>query len=140
VEAKAEAGTTVRIINPNGSVTTKVRTPDMRIGIGGGAEARRFLQLRKIWVLDPVSTAPPQQLTDDPHYRDEEPLWSADSSHVLFARMDFDGHTSLWLMESSGSNARQVCQLNVYSDSPIEEGWFGFYGYIDWRSAFDWRR
>jgi Tol biopolymer transport system component len=140
VEAKAEAGRTVRIINPNGSVTTKVRTPDMRIGIGGGEEAHRFLQLRKIWVLDPFSTAPPQQLTADPHYRDEEPLWSADSSHVLFARMDFEGHTSLWLMESSGANAQQVCQLNVYSDSPIKEGWFGFYGYIDWRSAFDWRR
>jgi hypothetical protein len=53
--------------------------------------------------------------------------------------MDYDGHASLWLMESSGARARQVCQLNVHSDSPIEEGWFGYYGYIDWRTAFDWR-
>jgi len=138
-EAKAKAGTTVRIITPDGSVRTRVRTPDMRMGIGG-EEARRFLQLRKIWVLDPVGAAPPQQLTEDPQYRDEEPLWSADSSHILFARMDYDGHRSLWLMESSGSNTEQVCQLNVYSDSRIEEGWFGFYGYIGWRTAFDWRR
>ena len=139
VEAKAEAGKILKVIRPDGSVTTKVRTPDMRIGIGGEA-AHRFLQMRKIWVLDPVGTAPPQQLTDDPHYRDEEPLWSADSRHILFARMDFEGRTSLWLMEASGANAQQVCQVNVYSDSPIKDGWFGFYGYIDWQTAFDWRR
>ena len=139
-EAKAKAGATMKIINPNGSVTTKVRTPDMRVGIGGGEEAHSFLQLRKIWVLDPVGAVPPQQLTKDPTYRDEEPLWSADWSHILFARMNYEGHASLWLMESSGSNARQVCQLNVYRHFPIEEGWFGFYGYIDWRTAFDWRR
>jgi hypothetical protein len=54
--------------------------------------------------------------------------------------MDYDDHPSLWQMESSGSNAQQVCQLNLYSDSPIEEAWFGFYGYIGWRTAFDWRR
>ena len=138
-EAKATAGTTLRIIDPNGSVTTKVRTPDMRVGIGG-EEAHRYLQLRKIWLLDPFQAAPPQQLTEDPYYRDEEPLWSADSSHILFARMDYEGHPSLWLMDSAGSNAQPVCQLKVYSDLPIEEGWFGFYGYIDWRTAFDWRQ
>lgn len=139
-EANAKAGTTMKIINPNGSVATKVRTPDMRVGITGGEEAHRFLRLRKIWVLDPVGAVSPQQLTHDPLYRDEEPLWSADSSHILFARMDYDGHASLWLMESSGARARQVCQLNVHSDSGIEQGWFGYYGYIDWRTAFDWRR
>jgi hypothetical protein len=64
----------------------------------------------------------------------------ADGSHILFARMDYAGHPSLWLMESSSSNARQVCQLNLYSDCTINEGWFGFHGYIDWRSVFDWRQ
>jgi hypothetical protein len=54
--------------------------------------------------------------------------------------MDYAGHPSLWLMESSSSNARQVCQLNLYSDCTINEGWFGFHGYIDWRSVFDWRQ
>ena len=33
-----------------------------------------------------------------PEYRDESPLWSADGSHLLFGRMDYDGHASLWLM------------------------------------------
>jgi dipeptidyl aminopeptidase/acylaminoacyl peptidase len=139
-EAKSEAGKTMRVLNPDGSVTTKVRTADMRIGIGGGEVAHRFLQLRKIWALDPVGGAPPRQLTADPRYRDEEPLWSADGSHILFARMDYDGHASLWLIESSGSGAREICRLRVYGDSPAEVGWFGFYGYIDWRTAFDWRR
>ena len=128
----------MKIVHPDGSITTEVRTPDRRVGIGGGEEAHRFLQLRKIWVLDPVGAAPPRQLTKDPHYRDEEPLWSADSSHILFARMDYQSRASLWLMESSGSNAREVCRLKTYGD-PIEEGWFGYYGYIDWRTAFDWR-
>ena len=76
------------------------------MGVGGGEEAHRFLHLRKIWVLDPAGAAPAQQLTEDPRYRDEEPLWSADSSHILFARMDCDCRTSLWLMESNGSNAQ----------------------------------
>ena len=139
-EARAEAGKPMRIINPDGSVTTKVRTADMRIGIGGGETAHRFLQLRKIWVLAPDGAAPPRQLTADPRYRDEEPLWSSDSSHILFARMDYEGHASLWLMEASGTDARQVCALTVSADDPTQAGWFGFYGYIDWRSAFDWRR
>jgi Tol biopolymer transport system component len=64
-------------------------------------------------VLDPAGTAPPQQLTEDSHYRDEEPIWSEALSHILFARMDYDGYPSLWLMESSGSKAQQVCQLNL---------------------------
>jgi hypothetical protein len=138
-EAKAGAGKTLKVLNTDGSVTTKVWTPDMRVGIGGGEVAHRYLQLRKIWVLDAAGAAA-RQLTDDPKYRDEEPLWSADSSHILFARMDYEGHASLWLMESSGSGAGQICQVKVYSDSAMETGWFGFYGYIGWRTAFDWRR
>ena len=139
-EAKAKAGTIMKIVSPNGNVTTRVRMPDMRVGIGGGDEAHRFLQLRKIWALDPAGGAPPHQLTADSRYRDEEPLWSADSSHILFGRMDYEGHPSLWLMDARGSNAQQMCQVKLYSKSRFEQGWFGFYGYIDWRTAFDWRR
>jgi hypothetical protein len=139
-EAKAQAGKMMRILNPDGRVTTTMPTPDMRIGLGGGQPAHRALQLRKIWSIDPLGAAPPRQLTEDSRYRDEEPLWSAGSSHILFARMDYEGNASLWLMDSSGAGARQMCRLNVHSDAPREEGWFGYYGYIDWRTAFDWRR
>ena len=43
-------------------------------------------------------------------------------------------------MEGSGANPRQLCRVNLYRESPIEETWFGYYGYIDWSTAFDWRR
>jgi len=130
--------------SPDGRRIAYFAAPDAELAEAaaqaGGERVHRYLQLRKIWVLDPVGAAPPQQLTEDPQYRDEAPLWSADSSHILFARMDYDGHPSLWLMESSGSNAHQVCHLNLHRDSAMATAWFGFYGYIDWHTAFDWRR
>ena len=43
-------------------------------------------------------------------------------------------------MESGRANPRQVCRLAVYDQGRTAEGWFGYYGYVDWRSAFDWRR
>jgi hypothetical protein len=67
-------------------------------------------------------------------------LWSADGSHILFGRMDYDGHKSLWLMEASGANAAQVCRVQVPDDFGDQDSWFGYYGYIDWRRGFDWRQ
>jgi Tol biopolymer transport system component len=109
--------------------------------VGGGEEAQAALHQRKIWLLDPAGAAPPRQLTGDVRYRDEEPLWSADGSHILFGRMDSNAHTSLWLTEASGARLAQICPLKIYH--PLEgdkDSWFGYYGYLDWRSAFDWRR
>jgi dipeptidyl aminopeptidase/acylaminoacyl peptidase len=137
--ARQHAGTSIRIMRPNGTVETKVMTPDTRIGIGGGEEAHRALQQRKIWVIDAASGAT-RQITHDPRYRDEEPMWPADGSHILFGRMDYDGHASLWLMEASGANSREVCRLAIYDAFGKADSWFGYYGYTDWRSAFDWRR
>jgi WD40-like Beta Propeller Repeat len=137
--ARQQAGATVRIMRPNGTIETKVVTPDTRIGIGGGEEAHRALQQRKIWLLDVVSGAT-RQITRDPQYRDEEPMWSFDGNHILFGRMDYDGHASLWLMEPSGANPREVCRLSIYDKFGKADSWFGYYGYTDWHSAFDWRR
>jgi Tol biopolymer transport system component len=136
---KEMAGKTIQLIRPDGTTTTEVVGPNMRLGIDG-EEAHGFLQQRKIWVVEVSGNSPPRQLTSDPHYRDEEPLWSADGSHILFGRMEYEGRTSLWLIESSGANARQVCPLALYRKSAITPGWSGYYGYIDWRVAFDWRR
>lgn len=139
---KAMNGVNIKVMHTDGTVHTQVVTPQTRIsGIGGGEEARAYLQQRKIWLLDPAGGNAPLQLTSDPKYRDEEPLWSADGSHILFARMDYAGHPSLWLMESTGANPVQICTLKVHGDLPGDEaGWWGYYGYVDWRSAFDWRR
>ncbi|MBV8842934.1 MAG: PD40 domain-containing protein [Bryobacterales bacterium] len=127
------AGTTERVILPNGRVEERTITPDSNISLDGYT-AHPYLQQRKIWRLDPSGAAAPRQLTSDSRYRDEEPLWSADGGKILFGRMDFEGNRSLWLMDSSGGNAAQVCRLQAEDTS-----WFGYYGYIDWRAAFDWR-
>ena len=106
--------------------------------LGGGEKAHDNLHLRKIWQIDPGGTSAPRQITNDPHYRDEEPMWSADGLRILFGRMD--GHASLWPMDRDGSHATHICPVEVYDDMGLGDNWFGFYGYIDWRSAFDWRR
>jgi len=108
--------------------------------LGGGDPAQANVFQRKLWLVDP-SGGTPRPFTNDPHYRDEEPMWSADGSHLLFGRMDYNGHASLWLIERSGAGARHICPLRIQSELPNDDdSWFGYYGYINWRSAFDWRR
>jgi Tol biopolymer transport system component len=136
---KSMAGANIRIMRGDGAVETKVVTRDMKVAPGGGEPAHVFLHQRKIWLLDASGTGQPRQLTSDPRYRDEEPLWSADGRHILFGRMDYDGHASLWLMESSGGAPVEVCRLQISDALGNETSWFGFYGYTDWRDAFDWR-
>lgn len=106
----------------------------------GRQDPREVLQKRRIWLLDPHGAAPARQVTNDPRYRDEEPMWAADGSHLLFGRMNTAGRPSLWLMARDGSGARHVCDLEITGPSGKADTWFGFYGYIDWRSACDWRR
>jgi Tol biopolymer transport system component len=137
---KSIAGSNIRIMTGDGTVETKVVTRDTKVAPGGGEAAHVFLHQRKIWLLDPGGTGQPRQLTTDPRYRDEEPFWSADGGQILFGRMDYDGHTSLWLMERSGTAPKQVCRLQIFDGLGNEDSWFGFYGYTDWRDAFDWRR
>ena len=134
------AGANIRIMRGDGTVETKVVTRDMKVAPGGGEPAHVFLHQRKIWLVDASGTAQPRQLTNDSRYRDEEPLWSPDGGHILFGRMDYEGQTSLWLMESSGSGPVEVCRLQISDALGNENSWFGFYGYTDWRDAFDWRR
>jgi Tol biopolymer transport system component len=137
---KSMAGANIRIMRGDGTVETRVVTPDMKVAPGGGEPAHVFLHQRKIWLVDASGTGQPRQLTSDSRYRDEEPLWSPDGGHILFGRMDYEGQTSLWLMESSGSGPVEVCRLQISDALGNENSWFGFYGYTDWRDAFDWRR
>jgi Tol biopolymer transport system component len=132
-------GKVIKVMRPNGTVQSETVTPDTRIGVSG-EDAHKALQQRKVGLLDIATGSAPRQITNDPNYRDEEPLWSADGSHILFGRMDYAGHASLWLMEASGANAHEVCRLAIYDAFGKADSWFGFYGYTDWRSAFDWRR
>jgi hypothetical protein len=139
--SEAITGLNYRVTLPNGDVETRTYTPEtrIRIGGGGGEEAHVYLQQRKIWLLDPTAANAPRQLTGDSHYHDEEPMWSADGSQILLARVDYEGHSSLWLMGANGADVVRICGLQVKGE--FEDGsWFGYYGYIDWHAVFDWRR
>jgi hypothetical protein len=113
---------------------------------GGGDEARRLLAQRRLWSIDPTPGSMPRQLTHDPLYRDEEPMWSAGGNHILFGRVTRYGHKSLWLMRADGTQLRQVTGTLPIYDGPVgaawraEESWAGYYGYLDWHKAFDWRQ
>jgi dipeptidyl aminopeptidase/acylaminoacyl peptidase len=89
---------------------------------------------RSLWLID-ADGAEARQLTTDPGYRDERPLWSADGSHLLFARLDAEDRASLWLTSVEGGEPQQV----VEELTPAPE-WFGTYGHIDWAQHFDWWR
>ena len=111
-------------------------SPATGAAVGGGEPARRLLEKRRIWITGVSGTSTPRQLTDDPLYRDEEPMWSADGSHILFARIDRGDNQTLWLMEAESPRPIQVSGPL----RPADQAWFGYYGYIDWRAKMDWYR
>ena len=125
-------------ISPSWSPDSKriayVTAPDVG-DVVGGPPAKAAVDQRRIWLMNRDGTDKPQ-LTHDAAYRDERPLWSADGSHVLFARLDQCDTASLWLMRVDGSDLTQVVDrlaaLNPYGT------WFGNYGHINWDDAFDW--
>ena len=95
--------------------------------------ARPYMEQRRIWIADASGGMPPRAITSDNRYRDEEPVWSADGSHILFCRLDASGTGTLWLMGAGGEKAIQVSDALL-----LKNGWIGYYGYIDWRDTFDW--
>jgi hypothetical protein len=99
----------------------------------GEASGKRLLEQRRIWSSGIGSNARLLQLTGDERYRDEQPLWSADGTHILFCRIDRSGQKSLWLMEAGGK-----AQVQVAGPIAAAQAWFEYYGYINWRSMFDW--
>lgn len=121
--------------SPGGGRIVYVAMPDLgdRQEAGGEA-ARQGLMQRRIWVTNADGSAP-RPLTDDPAYRDEWPLWSADGSYIIFARLDSEDRASLWLVPAEGGEPLQV----VGELTPAPD-WFGYYGHINWGTLFDWWR
>ena len=107
--------------------------PGTGAAVGGGEPARRLLEKRRIYMSGVSGTSTARQLTNDGLYRDEEPMWSADGRHILFGRIDRGNNQTLWLMEAESPSPIQVA-------GPLgsDETWFGYYGYIDWRTMVDW--
>jgi dipeptidyl aminopeptidase/acylaminoacyl peptidase len=108
--------------------------------LGGGEDARLGMMNRRIWVGIVGSDSQPRQLTDDPAYRDEYPLWSADGSHILFVRMNEQNQASLWLLPFGpfGDKAPRLVADELGPLPGPASGWFGYYGHVEWDSLFDW--
>ncbi|MGQ9712332.1 MAG: TolB family protein [Desulfotomaculales bacterium] len=103
-------------------------------GKGGEIEAelRSLLGSRKLWAVD-TNGGKPRRLTNDPSYRDERPLFSADGRYIFFARLDKERRTSLWLVRPDGSGLRQV----VEKIGPLAGDFtFGYYGAVAWDGLF----
>jgi Tol biopolymer transport system component len=122
--------------SPDGVHLAYVAMPDEG-DLVGGDDARLGMMERRVWVIN--AKGKPQQLTDDPAYRDERPRWSADGSHLLFARMDAEGRASMWLIPAAGGEPRRVLDELTPLPGPAP-GWFGYYGYVEWDQLFDWWR
>jgi Tol biopolymer transport system component len=124
---------TIKVLGLDGRPRTTAVNP--RTISVGGEEARPYLEQRKIWTAVASGGNMPKQLTSDDGYRDEEPLWSASGTHILFCRMDRASNGTLWIMTAAGENPIQVSDWLT-----LDRNWFGYYGYIDWRRSFDWFR
>ena len=120
--------------SPNGTRMAFVAAPD-RADLGSEEAIHTALMQRRIWVADVAGEAQPQRLTEGATYREEWPLWSADGSHLLFARMDAKGRASLWLMAVAGGTPRQVVDELTPAPDPVDS-----YGHIDWEALLDWWR
>jgi len=120
--------------SPDGRHIAYVAMPDRGDELlAGGEPAHQGLMQRRLWVVNVEGKPQAQQLTDDSAYRDERPLWSADGSYILFARLDLKDGASLWLIPAEGGDPCQV--VDELTPTP---GWFGYYGHIEWGDYFDW--
>lgn len=121
--------------SPDGLHIAYAAMPDRGNLLDGEEPVDQALMQRSIWVADVRAESRPRQITDDAGYRDEWPLWSADGSHILFARLDNQYRASLWLISTEGGKPQQV----VEELTPVSER-FDRYGLADWRQLFDWWR
>jgi Tol biopolymer transport system component/DNA-binding CsgD family transcriptional regulator len=121
--------------SPDGASIAYVAAPDAP-GVSGGDAAKAALARRKIWAMD-ADGANQRQLTDDPAYRDERPLWSGDGSRIYFVRLDANDNASLWWVPANGGAPTEVVDdVSPVPDAGGAPAWFGYYGYIAWDDAF----
>jgi Tol biopolymer transport system component len=120
--------------SPDGMSMAFVAAPD-RADLSNDEAIQMALMQRRIWVTDVAGAAQPRRITEGATYREEWPLWSADSGYLLFARMDAKGRASLWLTTVAGGAPRQVVDELTPAPDPVDS-----YGHIDWKALFDWWR
>jgi len=120
--------------SPDGRFIAYVAMPAVEGMPAGGEQLRQMLMQRRLWVME-VETGKRRRLTDDPAYRDERPLWSADGRYLLFVRMDAQNRVSLWQIPVEGGAPSMV--VDALTPAP---DWFGSYGHANWDELFDWWR
>ncbi len=120
--------------SPDSARMAFVAAPD-RADLGSEEAIHSALMQRRIWVVDVAGESPPQRLTEGTTFREERPIWSSDGGHLLFARIDAKGRTSLWLATVAGDTLRQVVDELTPAPDPVDS-----YGHIDWGALFDWWR
>jgi DNA-binding CsgD family transcriptional regulator/dipeptidyl aminopeptidase/acylaminoacyl peptidase len=101
------------------------------LGVTGSEPARVGMMARRIWVMD-ASTKAKKRLTDDSAYRDEYPRWSADGQSIVFLRIDNDSQASIWTVPANGGTPTMIA-----SGVALSDGWFGYYGHVEWPAVFD---
>jgi Tol biopolymer transport system component len=89
----------------------------------------KALRQRRLWLKD-LRTGALRQLTEDPMYRDEAPVWTSDGDHLLFTRLDSREQASLWLLPLRSGTPRKLADLDPpKGDEP-------YYGWLDWGRVF----
>jgi Tol biopolymer transport system component len=111
----------VPVIETDGRVSRRSAPP-------GGDEPRTTVQQRRIWIIDEGGNR--RQLTFDPRYRDEYPVWSSEGQSILFVRIDKQNKTSVWSVAVANGALDKI--LDDIDGIKPENDWFGYYGYIDW--------
>jgi Tol biopolymer transport system component len=110
-------------------------------GVGGGDEAARALDQRRIWLMRPDGTDRRPLLEQSPA-RDERPRWSADGSRLLWVRVPQHGQPQVWLARVDRAEPPQLVAdgLGLGTAAPAmgADEWFGFYGYVEWAALYDW--
>jgi Tol biopolymer transport system component/DNA-binding CsgD family transcriptional regulator len=96
---------------------------------------------RRLWTMAADGSNARQVPAEGADCRQENPLWSGDGEHLLFACLRTETEPSLWLVSASGGRATQV--VDEVSSAPgrgppphVE----GAQGHIEWQYMYDWWR
>lgn len=93
---------------------------------------------RRVWVMSSDGSRQGRLATEGADCRQERPLWSKDSSQLMFACAGVPA--SLWLVSAFGGTATQVAAgLSLYSSQP-RAALLEYQGHIDWPLLYDWWR
>jgi WD40-like Beta Propeller Repeat len=106
--------------------TGETRVVRSRIG-GDPANIRR----RRLWIMNADGSGR-RQLTDDPRYRDEHPMWSDDGRHILFVRFDAQSNGSIWSVDLDTGQSRMI--VPEFDSAKAA----AYYGHVNWSFFLAW--